>query len=97
MAIDFRLVKFFVEGEGDQVFIRDILKIWYDLELTKEKLNSLIIICGGYDGINSNKNKIKDRDRDFTEKDKWIIDCGKNPFLKELKTFLDRHLLEYNR
>jgi hypothetical protein len=60
MAIDLRKVKFFVEGEGDQVFLRDILKIWYGLELTKAELTSVIIICGGYGGINKQLDEFKD-------------------------------------
>ncbi len=55
MAIDFRNVKFFVEGEGDRIFIKDVLKIWYGLEFTKPQLNSLIVVCGGYEGINNNR------------------------------------------
>lgn len=218
MAIDFKQIKFFIEGDGDWVLVRDLLKLWYGLELSKEGLKSLLIICGGYNGINSQadefrqtnvgqkreggknivifdadfseraehhgfkektayleqkknelniefetflfpnnandgtietlletcinpahlgimdcwngfevcvrslserytipagkskiyvylecihsaidgkKEKIKDKDRDFTEIDKWVMDYNKNPYLKKLKTFLDGHLQAY--
>lgn len=219
MAIDFRQIKFFVEGDGDKVFIRDILRLWYNAEFTKEQLKELIIICKGFNQIasqvdefkqveagkkreggknivifdadysgrekfhgfkdkvayleqakfdlkisfdiflfpnnaddgtletllescinpkhtgimdcwngfeecvstkgnytipankskmyvyleclhgqsNSEKEKIKDPNRDFTQVDKWVIEDKQNPYLVELKTFLDKQMQQYNR
>ena len=51
MGIDLKLIKFFVEGDGDKVLVRDLLKIWYGIELNKEQLRELIIICKGYNQL----------------------------------------------
>jgi hypothetical protein len=48
MAIDFSNIKIFVEGTGDKAFIRDILKLWYKLELSKKELDELILDCKGF-------------------------------------------------
>jgi len=214
MALDIKLMRIFVEGDGDKVFIRDILKLWYGINLTNDQLKEVVVICKGYNQIknhvdefqqieigqkreggkniiifdadytgrekdhgfqekkkyidqvktelnidfdlflfpdnkndgtletmlescinpahsgimecwknmegcvkgkgnytipadkskiyvyleclhgvnNKEKEKIKDPNRDFTMNDKWEIDYNKNPFLKELKKFLDAFL-----
>jgi hypothetical protein len=48
-----------------------------------------------YGKTNAEKEKIKDKNRDFTLADKWIIDHHANPYLNDLKTFLDAQLQEY--
>jgi len=59
MAIDIKLVKIFVEGDGDQVFIRDILKLWYNITLTKDQLKEVVIICKGYNKISNQIDEFK--------------------------------------
>ena len=52
MELDFRLVKFFVEGEGDKVFLKDVIELLYRKTFTKSQINDLFIICNGYEKIN---------------------------------------------
>jgi predicted peroxiredoxin len=59
MAIDFRLVKIFVEGDGDKVFIRDILKKIYNVSFTNEQLKEVIIICKGYNQLSKQIDELK--------------------------------------
>lgn len=51
MAIDIKQIKIFVEGEGDKIFVRDILKLWYGINLTNDQLKEVVIICKGYNQI----------------------------------------------
>jgi len=59
MAIDIKLLKIFVEGDGDKVFVRDILKLWYGINLNKDQLKELIVICKGYNQINNQIDEFK--------------------------------------
>jgi hypothetical protein len=68
-----------VNGKGKYTIPADKSKIYVYLECLH--------------GIsNKEKEKIKDPNRDFTMTDKWRIDYTDNPFLKELKIFLDVYL-----
>ncbi len=51
MAIEIKFVKIFVEGDGDRAFIRDILKMWYNVILSDDQLKEVVIICKGYNQI----------------------------------------------
>jgi hypothetical protein len=51
MAIDIKQIKIFVEGDGDKIFIRDILKLWYRINLTNDQLKEVVVICKGYNQI----------------------------------------------
>lgn len=60
MAIDFKQVKFFVEGKGDFALIRDILKLWYNASISDNALKELIIICDGFSKIGGKINDLND-------------------------------------
>jgi hypothetical protein len=59
MAIDFQRNKIFVEGDADKIFIRDIFKLWYKIELSSIQLNEFVIICDGYSQIEKQKDQFK--------------------------------------
>lgn len=99
MAIGIKQIKIFVEGDGDKIFIRDILKLWYDINLTNDQLKEVVIICKGYNQIKNHvdefqqieigqkredgKNVIifdadysgRELDHGFEEKKKYIDHC----------------------
>jgi len=56
MAIDFSRIKFFVEGDGDRVFVRDILKLWYQAEFNVDQLKEVVEICDGYTNLRGKTN-----------------------------------------
>lgn len=64
MAIDFTKIKFFVEGNGDQVFLRDILSIKFGSIFSKKRLEELIIIADGYSGIKNQIDEFKQIEKD---------------------------------
>lgn len=59
MAVDIKLVKFFVEGDADKVFVRDLIKLWYNITLTKEQLKELIVKCDGFTQIGKHLDEFK--------------------------------------
>jgi hypothetical protein len=84
---------------------QEILNCWRALENCVEKHEKYTIpankskmyfylecLCGE---TNAEKDKIKDPNRDFTQRDKWILDYDKNNNVKNLKDFLDKLLLAY--
>lgn len=100
MEVGIRIVKFFVEGKSDKVFLRALLKLLYKIELNEEQWNEVIIVCGGHDGIPKQKheflevnpggkreggNNIVLFDADYTATEKNHGFANKSMFLETIK------------
>ncbi|MDI9319906.1 MAG: hypothetical protein QM530_05450 [Phycisphaerales bacterium] len=59
MAIDFSRIKFFVEGDADKVFLRDILQIKFSVQFDKAQLDELIVIARGFNGLEKQIDEFK--------------------------------------
>ncbi len=66
----------------------------YSIPADKSKIY-VYLKCAHKNGEGKN-DKIKDKDRDFTDKSKWVLDHGQNPKLALFKNFLDIHLQPFD-
>ena len=69
-----------IDGKGKYTIPANKSKIYFYLECLLGETNT-------------EKEKIKDPNRNFLETDKWILDFTSNPYLQRLKTFFDSILL----
>ena len=57
MGLDIRQLNIFVEGDADRVFIRDVLKVFYQISLNESQLKETVFVCKSYNNLKHHKDE----------------------------------------
>lgn len=57
MGLNIRQLNIFVEGKADRGFIRDVLKVFYQINLSDSQLKETVFVCESYNNLKLHKNE----------------------------------------